>query len=96
MVTQVHGEVPGVPRLVTVFLNDVFIILLVIGVLCSFVASCYFLWKFFRNRVFGVPSTLSTEASSDKETEGDEDLSEESDSSVYFEDTDEEYIRGTF
>ena len=96
MSAGLHREVPYVPRPVAVFLETTYIFLFTVGVLCSFVTSFCFLWKFFGNRVSAVPSTLSTETTSDKGTEGDKGSCEESDGSVYFEDTDEEYIRGTF
>lgn len=96
MPTRVPEEVVDVPRPVGVFLEAVYIILIAVGILCSFVTACCFLWKFFDDRLSRTSSTVSTEATSDKETQIDEDPCEESDGSVYFEDTDEDYIRGVF
>ena len=97
MHTQVPGEVADVPRPVGVFLEAVYILFLAVSILCSFVTACCYVWKFFGNRLSRVSSTVSTEATSDKETQINEDSGEESDGSEYFEDTDnEDYIRGVF
>ena len=95
MPAQVGGEVPNVPRPVAALLQAAYFVLLAVGILCSFVTTCCYLWKFFGNRL-SIPSMSSTEATSDKGTQRDEESCEESAGSEYFEDTDEEYIRGPF
>ena len=95
MRTEVREQLANVPRLVDAFLKAVYIILLAGSVLCSFVTTCYFLWRFLGNR-FSKPSMSSTEATSDRESQRDEDFCEESTGSEYFEDTDEEYMRLPF
>lgn len=95
MRTDVREQLANVPRPVDAFLRAVYIILLAGSILCSFVTTCCFLWKFLRNR-FSIPAMSSTEATSDRESQRDEDSCEESAGSEYFEDTDEEYIRLPF
>ena len=95
MRTERREDLANVPRPVAAFLVAIYFILLAVGILCSFVTTCCFLWKFFGKRV-SIPSMSSTESTSDKESQRDEDPCEESAGSEYFEDTDEEYIRGPF
>ena len=89
------GDVANVPRPVAALLQAAYFILLAVGILCSFVTTCCFLWKLLGNRL-SIPSMSSTDATSDKGTQRDEESCEESSGSEYFEDTDEEYIRGPF
>ena len=89
MPTQVGGEVANVPRPVAALLQAAYCILLAVGILCSFVTTCWFVWKFFGKK-------LPIRFTIDKETQTDEESCEESAGSEYFEDTDEEYMRGPF
>ena len=93
MPTETVGEVPDVPRPVVVFLEAAYIILLTLGILASVSTVCCLLWRFFGNRSRKAPSVTSQEASSDKETQRDEDSDEECAGLEFWNDTDEEYMR---
>ena len=94
MSTEVGGNVANVPRPVAIFLEAAYIILLTIGIICTFITACHWLWKTFGHRLPMNPFSGPKEAASDKGTQSDDDSCDESAGLENFEDSDEEYIRG--